>query len=125
MRWSRGIRRSIVHIGARPLRVLLDTGDIRALDLPSEWLRSMPLASFPRLAGTSASVSGNVGLREVALAEPLTIGQYRFARPLVTFADEYREANLGSAILRAFTVTVDQRNRRVRLIAVPGRNPFS
>jgi hypothetical protein len=113
-----------VRIGARPVQVLLDTGDIRALDLPSEWLRSMPLASFPRLAGTSGSISGTVGLREVALAEPLTIGRYRFDRPLVTFADEYREANLGSAFLRAFTVTIDQRNRRVRLVAIPGRSPF-
>jgi hypothetical protein len=114
-----------IRIGARPFQVLLDTGNIRALDLPSEWLRSMPLASFPRLAGSSASISGTVGLREVALAEPLTIGQYRFERPMVTFADEYREANLGSAMLRAFIVTIDQRNRRVRLVAAPGRNPFS
>lgn len=113
-----------VRIGAHPRQVLLDTGNIRALDLPSEWLRSMPLASFPRLAGNSISISGTAGLREVALAEPLTIGQYRFERPLVTFADEYREANLGSAILRSFVVTIDQRNHRVRLVAIPGRNPF-
>jgi hypothetical protein len=113
-----------IRIGNRRVPVLLDTGDIRALDLPSEWLRAMPLASFPRLAGNSGSISGTVGLREVALAEPLTIGQYRFERPVVTFADEFREANLGAAVLRAFTVTIDQRTRRVRLVAVPGRNPF-
>lgn len=114
----------MIRIGARPFRVLLDSGNIRALDMPSEWLRSLPLAGFPRLAGSSSSVSGTIGLREVALAEPLIIGRYRFANPRVTFADEYQEGNLGSTVLRAFTVTIDQRNRRVRLIAAPGRNPF-
>jgi hypothetical protein len=113
-----------VRIGARSFQVLLDTGNIRALDLPSAWLRAMPLAGFPRLAGSSSSVSGTVGLREVSLAEPLIIGRYRFENPAVTFADEFHEANLGSTILRTFTVTIDQQNRRVRLVAIPGRNPF-
>jgi hypothetical protein len=111
-----------VRIGARPYRVLLDTGDIRALDMPTGWLRELPLAGFPRVVGTSSSVSGTIGLREVALAEPLVLGQYRFANPRVTFADEYEEGNLGSTILRNFAVTIDQRNRRVRLIAAAGRN---
>lgn len=110
-----------IRIGERPYQVLLDTGNIRALDLPSEWLRSMPLASFARAVGTGASVSGTTGLREVRLAEALSIGRYRFAQPLVTFADENPAGNLGSSLLRNFTITIDQRHRRVRLIAHPGR----
>jgi hypothetical protein len=113
-----------VRIGSRSFPVLLDSGNIRALDLPADWLRTMNLASFPRIAGSSTSVSGTVGLREVVLAEPLVIGHYRFDNPRVTFAAEFQEANLGSTILRAFSVTIDQKNRRVRLLPVQGRNPF-
>ena len=113
-----------IHIGARPLQVLLDSGNIRGLDMPAEWLRTIPLASYPRVAGTSTSVSGSTGLREVVLAEPLRIGRYLFPNPRITFSGDFHEANLGSSILRAFSVTIDQANRRVRLVPVPGRNPF-
>jgi hypothetical protein len=106
----------VVRIGGAPFQVLLDTGDNRGLDLPSEWLRRLRQAGFPRLIGSSSSVSGSAALREIALAGPLTIGRYRFDRPTVTFADEFSEANLGAAILRGFTITIDQRNRRVRLL---------
>ena len=113
-----------IHIGARAIQVLLDSGNIRGLDMPAEWLRTIPLASYPRLAGTSTSVSGATSLREVVLAEPLRIGRYVLPNPRITFSGDFHEANLGSSILRAFSVTIDQRNRRVRLVPVPGRTPF-
>jgi hypothetical protein len=112
-----------VRIGSRSIQVLLDTGNIRALDLPSDSLRTLPMSSYPRIVGNSSSVSGTVTLREVTLAEPLIIGQYRFENPQVTFADEFHEGNLGSTILRNFTVTIDQRNRRIQLLRVGEPSP--
>jgi hypothetical protein len=75
----------------------------------------MPLASFPRLAGNSSSVSGTTPIREVALALPLLIGKHRIERPSVTFADDFEGANLGSTLLRDFVVTFDQKNRRLKI----------
>jgi hypothetical protein len=102
-------------IGGRRAEAIFDTGNIRGIDLPSLWLKSMRLASWPRTVGSSGSVSGTVPLREVTLAEPLLIGRYRFERPSVTFADEYQEANIGATIWQGFTITLDVADRRVRL----------
>jgi hypothetical protein len=104
------------RIGNRPVKLLLDTGNIRALDLPSDWIKTFRLASFPRLAGNAAGVSGTSAIREVRLADTLVIGMYRFEQPAVTFADDFAEANVGSTLLQEFTVTLDQRNQRVRLV---------
>jgi hypothetical protein len=76
----------------------------------------MRLSSYPQIAGSSTSVSGTVGLREVQLMEPMKIGRHAFPHPLITFADEYEEANMGAMILQHFIITIDQKNRRVRLI---------
>jgi hypothetical protein len=104
------------ELGGRRIKAIVDTGDIRAVDVPSTWLQTMHLSSFPRVVGTGSGVSGSIGLREVELADPLKIGRYSFTHPLVTFADEYREANIGSTIWQHFAITIDQKNRRIRLI---------
>jgi predicted aspartyl protease len=105
-----------VELGGRRMTAIIDTGNMRAVDLPSGWLKTMRLASYPRIAGTSTSVSGSLGIREVELAKPLKIGRYMFAQPRVTFADDFGEANIGSMIWQHFIITIDQKNRRVRLI---------
>jgi hypothetical protein len=105
-----------VELGGRRMNAILDTGNLRAVDLRSSWLKTMRLASYPRIAGSSTSVSGTVGIREVELAKPLKIGHYTFAHPRVTFADDFGDANIGATIWQHFIVTIDQKNRRVRLI---------
>jgi hypothetical protein len=105
-----------VELGGRRMKAILDTGNLRAIDLPSSWLKTMRLASYPRIAGTSTSVSGSVGIREVELAKPLKIGRYTLAHPRVTFADDFADANIGSTVWQHFIVTIDQKNRRVRLV---------
>jgi hypothetical protein len=104
-----------VMLGGQPKTVLVDTGDIRAIDVPTAWLPGMPLASFPRLAGNSSSISGSTPIREVKLALPLVLGQFRIEEPSVTFSDDFDAANLGSTLLRDFVVTFDVRNRRLEL----------
>lgn len=104
-----------VRIGGQSAKAVLDTGNIRALDMPAEALKPLRLASFPRLAGNSIGVSGTAMIREVALADPLRIGAHVIARPAVTFSEDFHEWNIGSALLQDFVVTIDQKNRRVRL----------
>jgi len=105
-----------VSIGGQSAKAVLDTGNIRGLDLPSEAVRPLRMASFPRLAGNSTSVSGSTAIREVALASPLRIGRHAIERPAVTFSEDFHEWNIGSAMLQDFVITVDQKNRRVRFL---------
>jgi len=34
----------------------------------------------------------------------------------VTFSEDFHEWNIGSAMLQDFVITIDQKNRRVRLV---------
>lgn len=105
-----------ITIGGRKVKATIDTGNIRAIDLPSDWLKPLRLASFPRPAGGASGVNGTAAIREVQLADPLLIGRYRFERPAVTFADDFGEANIGSTLLQGFVVTIDHDHRRIRLV---------
>jgi hypothetical protein len=105
-----------VSVGGQTAKAVLDTGNIRALDMPAEALKPMRLASFPRLAGNAAGVSGSSMIREVTLAAPLRIGGYLLDKPAVTFSEDFHEVNIGSSLLQDFIITIDQKNRRVRFV---------
>jgi hypothetical protein len=105
-----------INIGGQSMRAVLDTGDIRAVDMPAEALKPMRLASSPRLAGNSTSVSGTTAIREVTLSAPLRIGRHQFEKPAVTFSEDFHDVVIGSAQLQDFIITIDQTNRRVRFV---------
>ena len=107
-----------MSIAGRAVTAVLDTGNIRALDVPSAALKSLRLASFPRPAGNSSGASGTTAIREVRLAGPLRIGKHVFPAQDVTFADDFQEVNVGSTLLQDFEVTIDQKNRRLRLVRI-------
>ena len=105
-----------IAIGKLKVKAEIDTGNIRALDLPSSLVRNLAFASYPRLVGKGSGVSGEFELKEVQLQDTLRIGVYSFPEPLVTFTDFYEEVNIGSSLLRKFVITLDQKNHRLRLI---------
>jgi hypothetical protein len=105
-----------VSIGGQSVKAVLDTGNIRALDMPAEAVKPLRMASFPRLAGNSAGISGSSEIREVTLAAPLRIGGHVIQRPAATFSEDFHEWNIGSALLQDFVIMIDQKNRRVRLV---------
>ena len=103
------------NLAGKPIKAIIDTGNIRSVDVPSDWLRPLRFASFPRPAGRSTSVSGTGTVREGALSDPLVVGNHRIDTPLVTFSKDYVDASFGSAFLQHYVVTIDQRNRRIRI----------
>jgi len=112
-----------VSFGTLKLKAMIDSGNIRGIDMPASAVRQLPLASYPRSVGRGGSVSGSFDLREVQLRDPLRIGRHTIPQPTVTFTNAYEEVNLGSSLLRSFVVTFDQAHGRVRL-ARP-RSPVS
>lgn len=105
-----------VSIGNLKTKALIDSGNIRGVDAPASLVSKLPLASYPRLIGKGGSVSGEYELREVRLQDTLSIGRYLFPEPTITFTDVYDEINIGSAMLREFAITFDQKNHRVRFL---------
>jgi hypothetical protein len=68
------------------------------------------------MIGKGSLVSGEFEVREVRLQDTLSIGRYLFPEPTITFSDFDNEILIGSAPLREFIVTFDQKNHRVRFV---------
>ncbi len=105
-----------IFIGGIKTTALVDSGNIRGVDLSSAFLKKIPLVSFPRIIGKGSSVSGEYDVKEVQLQETLSIGTFAFPEPSVTFSDVFEEINIGSTLLREFAVTFDRKNLRVRFV---------
>jgi hypothetical protein len=103
-----------VQIGGKPVKAVIDSGNVRGFDMPSEAIRRQPLASYPTLIGKGGSANGEQDLKQVELADEVRIGVHRITPPVVTFSDSFEDTNLGSTWLRSFVVTLDQRTNRVR-----------
>jgi hypothetical protein len=103
-----------VSFGSLKLHALIDSGNIRGIDMPVDIVSQLPLASYPRTVGRGGSISGSFDLREVQLQDELRIGRNVIPQPTVTFTNTYEEVNLGSSLLRSFVVTFDQQHGRVR-----------
>lgn len=103
-----------IGIGRLKTKAMIDSGNLRGVDCPASLVSKLPLASYPKLIGKGSSVSGEFELKEVRLQDALSIGRYLFPEPTITFTDAYSEVNIGSAMLREFAITFDQKNHRVR-----------
>lgn len=110
-----------LRIAGRDMRVQVDTGSGSGLMLPTRFLEELPLASKPTPAGTAKMHSGEVPVTKARVDGPIAIGRYTLDLPEVSFADLKAlhgppRGNIGYGVLRDFVVTLDSRNRRVRLV---------
>jgi hypothetical protein len=105
-----------IKIGSLSVTALVDTGTDRAIDLPTSILRQLPLSDFPHPVGEAEGVTGRSTIAEAALDADLVVGQHRVGRPRVTFSESFEFPILGSIFFHEYIVTIDQRNRRMRLV---------
>jgi membrane-associated protease RseP (regulator of RpoE activity) len=104
-----------LRIGTEELVADLDSGSMGALILPASVAKALPLARQPALTGQARTVAGAVDILSAPLNGDATIGSWTLRAPVLEFSDLFPKANVGSLVLREFTITIDQRNARVRL----------
>jgi hypothetical protein len=109
-----------VRVAGREVRVHLDTGSGYGLMLPNRFLEELPLASKPEPGGTAKVHGGEAPITKARVNGAIKVGRHTIDLPEVTFADLKGgfgppRGNLGYLALRTFVVTLDPRNRRVRL----------
>jgi hypothetical protein len=109
-----------IAIQGLKLTALVDTGTDRAIDLPTSVVRQLRLADFPRGAGKAAGVTGEVAIAETRIAGDLLIGEHGVERPEATFSEAFQFPILGSVFLHDFALTIDQKNKRIRLVRASG-----
>lgn len=102
-------------IGKIKVPAHVDSGNfVAGFILPEEIVEQLQLLSQPMAVGSARSVNNRIELRQVQLRNSIRIGGFEYAQPTITFP-ALSDSNVGYKILREFTLTFDQKNRRLKL----------
>lgn len=116
-----GVFRIPVSIGNLKLEAAIDSGSPSGLALPKRYAEQLPLATPLFEVGRGRTANSEFILSSATVDATARIGVNMFQRPVVTFNDGLPGALFGAQILRHMVVTIDQKNRRIRL--APGTPP--
>ncbi len=103
-------------LAGREVEVFLDTGAPSSIVLPLSYAERLPLASKPVEVGRGRRVDREVVFYGAKLKGQARLGGFVFDDPDIRFDDAPGAHGLvGNGLLRSFAVTLDSKNRRVRL----------
>ena len=110
-----------IRIAGHDTYVHLDTGSAFTLTLPRHFLAELPLKTQPKDAGMVRLPGGTFPVSSAEVDGPIQLGQYPLDLRDVRFSDmrpgvEIGPGNIGYAVLKDFVVTLDSKNRRVRVV---------
>jgi len=108
-----------VRIGEKIIAVPVDSGAASGLTLPNRYLDSVPTESRRKGEKSIRTAVGEFPVTLATTSEAVSIGRYQLSRE-IQFSDtrgsnREPQGTVGYAILRAFVVTLDAKNHRIRL----------
>jgi hypothetical protein len=109
-----------LRIAGHDTQVHLDTGSPFGLVLPVKFLTELPLASQPRDVGRVRTGGGEFPVSTARVDGAIELGKYKLDLGEVRFSDARPGpgpsiGNLGYEALRHFVVTLDSKNRRIKI----------
>jgi len=109
-----------IRIAGHETQVHLDTGSGFGLTLPVKFLKELPLASQPKEAGKARTHAGEFAVSVARIDGAIELGKYKVDLNEVRFSDVRpgpgpATGNIGYDVLRHFVVTLDSKNRRLRI----------
>lgn len=111
----RGIAVIEMEVGNQKVKADLDSGNMAGgFMLPTAVVeKSNPLGE-PVVIGRARTVTSDIEIKQVSLKDTIRLGNFEFKEPKVTFPS-LSEGNVGALIMQNFTLTFDQKNKRVKL----------
>jgi Aspartyl protease len=104
-----------ISIGNSKTKAHIDSGNmVGGFILPTGLVENLRLASRPITVGMARTVTNEVEIREARLDDTIKFGSFEFKQPTITFPSIAGEVNIGLKVLRDFTITFDQTNKRVK-----------
>jgi len=93
----------------------VDSGNfVAGFLLPEEIVEQLQLQSSAITVGGARSVTNRIQLKQVQLRDTIRLGRFEYPQPTIAFP-ALSDTNIGFNVLRDFTLTFDQRNRRMKL----------
>jgi hypothetical protein len=93
----------------------LDSGAPGGFTLPAKSAEQLPLAPKPEPVPPSPGKPGQEGNATARLNGSIHVGRFVFENPEIIFNLHAPAGNIGYEVLKCFSVTVDEKNHRVRL----------
>lgn len=116
-----GLVKVPLWIGGKDISAVLDTGNGRhPRFVPEALIADLPTRGEARDAGPARTVSQQIRTKTIALNAPVMLGSAILPIQEVSYPAP-SHANLGSLALKGMTVTLDQKNNRVRIAPSPDR----
>jgi hypothetical protein len=109
-----------LRIAGHDTEVHLDTGSGFGLTLPMKFLAELPLASEPKEAARVRTGGGEFPVSIARVDGTIELGKYKLDMDEVRFSDARpgpapATGNIGYEVLRHFVITIDSKNRCIRL----------
>ncbi|MEK6333784.1 MAG: aspartyl protease family protein [Acidobacteriota bacterium] len=105
-----------VLVGNIKMKAHLDSGNmVGRFILPTSLVDKLTLASPPVTVGRARTVNNEVEIKEAKLTDSIKLGSFEFSQPTITFPALAEVVNIGLSVLREFSLTFDQKNKRVKL----------
>jgi hypothetical protein len=106
-----------IRIGDLETVLNLDTGAASVgIALPPEKLKQVATRGEPRVIGRTKIIGQDFEVSSIELAVPVAFGALTLPITAATFPSPDPIGVIGSAALRMMAVSIDQRNKRVRIV---------
>jgi predicted aspartyl protease len=119
--WSAGEPLPSVPLSVNDLALTahVDTGSSAGISLPTKYAVGLHFLGKVEKSGTMRSVGGSMAASTATLDGSVRIGRFTIKNPKIRLVEGLANANVGSDFLKGFAVTLDAKNRRIRLESKP------
>jgi hypothetical protein len=103
-------------IGKWRVKAHVDSGNfVAGFILPEDLVEQLPLLSEPVTVGRARSVSNQIEIKQAQLRDTIHIGRFNYPQATIAFP-ALSNTNVGFKVLREFSLTFDQKNRRMKMV---------
>jgi len=104
-----------IKLGGRAHKAYLDTGAMSWISVSEEIANNMKFVADPVKVGEARTLTGAFPITRGKIKGDLVLGNHVVSQPYVVSGRPLRGVNIGGFVLRDFTITYDQSNRRIKV----------
>ena len=109
-----------VTLAGRTLAFHIDTGSMGGITVGQAFADGLAFTGPLAVVGQARTVSGAFEVKQGVVEGDFVLGSIRLPGPTVSVMPHFQRGNLGGDFLRAYAITLDMANRRVRLVPAAG-----